>query len=80
MTTEESSVLIVSASRKILLPVLMSHVKALLERQEEQCACVDILSEMMDLLHSEEMVSSNLIIITDSALDVRRKTSLSILK
>ena len=44
----------------------MSHVKALLERQEEQDACVDILSEMMDLLHSEEMVSSEFIIITDS--------------
>ena len=57
-----------SASRKILLPVLMSHVKALLERQEEHGACVDILSEMMDLLHSEEMVSSEFIIITDSFL------------
>ena len=58
----------------------MSHVKALLERQEEQCACVDILSEMMDLLHSEEMVSSELIIFTDSALYVRRYTLLGRLK
>ena len=47
----------VSASRKILLPVLLSHVKALLERQEEQEVCVEILSEMMDLLHLEDRVS-----------------------
>ena len=56
----------------------MSHVKALLERQEEQGACVDILSEMMDLLHSEEMVSSEFIIITDSSFC--RLSRLNILK
>ena len=41
----------------------MSHVKSLLERQEEQEECIDILSDMMDLLHSDEMVIRDSVIV-----------------
>ncbi len=36
----------------------MSHVKGLLERREELEVCIDILSDMMHLLFSEEMVNA----------------------
>ncbi len=43
--------------RKTVLPMLLSHVKALMEAGQELEICVDILSDMMKLLYCQEMVS-----------------------
>ncbi len=43
--------------RKTVLPMLLSHVKGLMEAGQELEICVDILSDMMKLLYCQEMVS-----------------------
>ena len=43
--------------RQILLPVILAHVKSLMESGEELEVCVKMLSDIMDLLYRNDIVS-----------------------